>query len=808
MTAMSLALFAESAATGLRSNLRLVDLPETWAVVLLVLPAFALVTWIGYRREALSLPVRLLLAGLRMGAFLLLFAVLSRPVHVLHREEVHPAEVLVLVDDSASMQRKDSYTGDPETQALVRDLAGSEPFRTTRTELAVKVLRSHLLPQLEELGYEPRLFAFAEDARPLANTESLSKLKGRGSATHVGDSLGGALTAQRGRNLAAVILVSDGRSNGGLPVLDAGRAAGAASIPVHTIVIGDTRPERNAVIELVEAPASILEGEDLAVTVRVTGRGTGPDRAAADGSRPGETADIVLEELFEGSQAPRPLAEEQAALGEAGTRVVLEASAAGADTRTGQRRFRVSVAPIPGETLLDDNAVEFSVQVSSAKVRVLYVDGYPRWEYRFLKELLKRKDANIEVQAFLLSATSDFVQESSRGLESLQRVPTSRRELLERYDVIVLGDMDPRTVSPDPELGAEFTESVRAFVAAGGGLMLQAGEFDNPRSLAGTPLEELLPVVLDAAGALPRTPDSNQPFRPVLETPASPHEVVRLHPDLASNRRLWEDESGLAGLYWYSQVPRAKPGADVLLRHPTEYNDHGRFPLLVAGHYPQGRVLWLGVDETWRWRWKFGPKYRERFWRNAIHWLAIGRLKSGDRRYRLETGRSAYDLGQRVVIEARVLDDDFQPAEKSAQPVRVEGPSGRVTDLDLTPVAGRPGLYRASLDPERPGLWRAWIEADGLRTTSVEFEVQLSSREGANPAPDPEVLAALSSMTGGRSVHIGRAGELLSEFPGGEERREPISSKLEDAWDRWGTLLLALALLSSEWILRKRMELL
>ena len=121
----------------------------------------------------------------------------------------------------------------------------------------------------------------------------------------------------------------------------------------------------------------------------------------------------------------------------------------------------------------------------------------------------------------------------------------------------------------------------------------------------------------------------------------------------------------------------------------------------------------------------------------------------------------------------------------------------------------RTGVYRGSLQLDRPGLYRAWIEtgSDRERVSTIEFEVVLPSRESANPAPDPEAMRLLASTTGGRAVGLAQLEDLADEFPGGEERREPISSQLEDAWDHWGTLLLALGLLSFEWILRKRYEL-
>jgi len=141
----------------------------------------------------------------------------------------------------------------------------------------------------------------------------------------------------------------------------------------------------------------------------------------------------------------RVVAEEGVRLTEGGERVTLIAGPGPPDRRSGDRRFRVSITPLEGETLLDDNSLEVSVHVTPEKVRVLYVEGYPRWEYRRLAlDMLKRSDENIEFQAFLLSATPDFVQESTRGTPALLSVPTDRRALLDNYDVVILGLTSPR----------------------------------------------------------------------------------------------------------------------------------------------------------------------------------------------------------------------------------------------------------------------------------------------------------------------------------------------------------------------------
>ncbi len=784
---------APESGTGVRETFRLLDLPEAWIVALIVLPLCAGIAWIAYRSEDLRPGARATLITLRFLALLLLAAVLCRPVFVQRREEVRPAEVVVLIDDSASMSRKDAYANDERTRENLRALADKPTGDAERVELARSAYTKAIAPVLARGGYVPRVLRFAESAEALPDVNNLAA---RGRATHLGDALQTALAMHRGRHVTDVVILSDGRSNGGLSPLEAARAAAAAGIPVHTVVVGDARPEKNLIVELAEAPASVLEGDEIALAVRVVGRGLEPHVKVR----------VVLEELPPGGGTPRPLSEEDVEADDGGTRVVMVAPPEGLEPGASERRFRVRVPARSDETLRDDNAIEVSVHIAPEKVRVLYVDGYPRWEYRYLKNLLLRADANLDVQCFLLSATPDFLQESSRGANPLREIPTDRKELLERYDVIILGDVNPYEISPDPARCEEFMASLREFVERGGGLILQAGENDAPRAFAGTPLEELLPVVLESGGASGALADTSHEFRPRLEDAALPHEIVRLSSDPKLNRELWEEPGGLRGFYWFHPISRAKPGAQVLLRHPDAQNQHGRIPLLVAGYFPAGRTLYVGVDATWAWRYRFGDRYHERFWRNAIRWVALGRLKSGDRRVQLDAAQSSFDLDERITLEARVLDEDFRPSEKPLVEARLQNPDGSVKPFSLVRVTDRAGLYRASFDVERPGLYSAWIENEGRRVASAEFEVVLPSRENADPTPDPETMASVAALTRGRALDLARVRELAAEFPGGEEHREPISAELIDAWDRWGTLLFALGLLSIEWVLRKRWE--
>lgn len=779
------------------TSLRLMDSPAAWIVALVILPLFGLITWIGYSKESISTRMRALLASLRMGAFLVLLLVLARPVRVEQREEVHPAEVIVLMDDSASMRRRDTYAGDPEMRQALATMAGTQPADLTRLELAQLAYGKTLQPLLQKNGYETRLFSFSENAAPLTDTANLA---GRGAGTHVGSALTQILSSHRGRNVTDIVVLSDGRSNGGLGLTSAAQSASAAGIPVHTLVVGDTRPEKNAIVELVEAPTDALEGDELAVTVRVRARGA---------EEVGQVQ-AVLEEINRDGGVERVIADEDVSLSEDGERVVLVAPSMEAGLRSGERRFRISVAPLDGETMTDDNSVEFSVHVSAARMRVLYIEGYPRWEFRFLKEILRRSDSNIEFQCFLLTASPDFPQEASKGLPSLRSLPTGRQELLDNYDVIIMGDVNPYAISADPSEVEEFFSSVREFVKAGGGILFQAGESFNPRQYQTTPLNDLLPVVVDNTGTLSFEGDSSREFNARLTHPGDPHEVVRLHPDAATNRALWEDSvDGLRGFFWYSPVAKAKAGTTTLLEHPTAISTHSGkpYPLLVLGHYPQGRTMFMAFDSTWRWRYHFGNRYHEPFWRNAIRWLSLGRLKSGDRRYRLESSRTTYDLTDRIVLEARVLDEDFLPSQDASQKIQWAGPDNREHELTLGLSPGRAGLYHGALQVDAPGLYRVWMTANGQRVSATEFDVILPSRENDDPSPDPLAMGSLSERTGGRAMDLAQVGQMVDELPGDEERHQPVSSRLQDAWDTWSTLIVALGLLSLEWVLRKRVEL-
>ncbi len=507
---------------------RFLELPAPWVLAMVIIPLAIGISYLAYRREPIKPGVRATLVTLRSLSFLALLLVLFRPVRVESRENVEAAGVLVLVDDSASMVRKDSYNGDPTMRSAVSGFAGSAPEETTRSELAKRFMEGPFLTELERRGYDTQTFRFADSVAPVSAFDSLTA---KGPATHLGSALSNVLAGQRNRHITDVVILSDGRFTGGIDPFEAGQGARAAGVKVHTLLVGDPTPEINLTLEMLDAPTGVLQGDEISLPVRITS--VGVENAQAE---------VLLEELGpEGSGLqPRAVDRQEVLLDGNSARVVLVAPSAGVLPDASVRRFRVRLTPLTKENLLDDNQLELTIPVTSARLRVLYVEGFPRYEYRFLRELLRSGDERIQAQIFLMSATSDFPQDASPGMESLKRVPTGRRELLDNYDVIILGDLDPYRISADPARGEEFVASLREFLEKGGGLCVIAGEYENPRAVAGTEFAGLLPVRLDTTGSLAPEQNTDLAKNPIITTPDAPHEILRLHPDLEINRALGE----------------------------------------------------------------------------------------------------------------------------------------------------------------------------------------------------------------------------------------------------------------------------
>lgn len=735
-------------------------LPPAWVLGLVLLPGIAALAWWAYRvhrgagtRHHVAWGLRGVLLGL---ALLLAFGPHWR------RDETRSekAPLALLLDDSASMRTEDD--GQPgERIDRVRALLGGG-FANTLADRY----------ELDAWRFGASLAAAAVDG---------STLTGSGEATALGDSLLNYLREYRGRAVPDLLLFSDGRSNAGGALGEATERLRAEGIRVHAVLAGRAEEAPDLALERIQAPDQLLSGDVGLFSLRL--------RASGEGVPPLVRVRLIDED---GGVLDEALVD---APGEDGVPLTLSARLEG----EGTRRLTAEVAAAPGETALLNNRVVFAVDLRRVKIRTLYVEGRARWEYTYLQRRLARAESDVTLQCWLADASPGFVQEHSSDSSPLLRLPVDADRLLEDYDVVIFGEAEPSRLTSDPLDGARFLDGLAEFVRRGGGLLLLSGPRHNPRALAGSPLEPMLPVILSRAPGSAATS-----FRPLPPDPLRPHPVVTLETDPEVNRKLWENSTPLQ---WFQPVERLRPGATAWLVHDTLGNEHGPWVLAASTFAPEGWIGWIGSDETWRWRFPGGEVYLERFWRAALRHVAATRLRGEQGRARLDVDPSTAEVGTFVRVEARLLDEAYQPLVSESVAVVVEG---RDEPLLLIPDLGRAGVYGGRIRAAQPGsVSLALPNPDGPDSeplATARFEVVLPSREMARTTPDPGAMRTLAERTGGRFLVLDDAASLLQELDGSERVERVLASRSEPIDPRW--ILAALLLLASgEWILRKTMNL-
>lgn len=812
-----------AAAGNVERAVHMANMPELWVVVLVVVPSIIFAVTMLYRREKgnLSPTSRVLLASIRIALFFLVFFLFFQPVVETTVFQVRKPTLAVLVDDSASMQRSDRYS-DSATRRAIAELAGVSDQavgETSRLDLVKAIFTRDEGKELERLSGENdlKLYSFGSEVREI-NPETLPELSAKGNATALGDALHGVLRQLRGQPVSGIVVLSDGRSNAGRAIEDAANEAQnrPSPVPIYAIGVGDPDEPRDVGIEEVDAPEIALVNDEIIFEVAVRSKGYS-----------GQRIDVTL------SEEGNPLTVESLVLeGENSEQNVLLYYR---PTEPGTHEYEISIPVLPDEEYDENNRVTRTVNVIRRHINVLFVDGYPRWEYRYLKEALRRDNENVKMACLLLSADPDFVQETSRGVVPLTRFPRTREELFE-YDVVLFGDVDPQDLTIGHRVGTgegsalvtEMLENLRDFVEeSSGGFGMIAGENDSPRSYRNGPIESILPVVIGDLSETPRRQlDTTQSTRLRLTDLGMASPIMVLEPDPEDNRRRWESDAddfgfGLPGFFWYASVKKAKPGAQVLATHPQHSNEYGPAPLIATQFYGSGRTFFTALDSSWRWRFQHGDEYFYRYWAQVIRFLAKGRLSQFNPRFEIYVDRERYVIGETVVVTAKVRDKNFEPSTEPTQEVVLQVPgSAEPVRITLESDPTRPGTYTQTLLADEVGTYRIRTRENGESETSqgrtVTFQVTIPSAEKENVSLDAGSLAMLGRRTDGSYLPLAKLDELADTITPLPEKVAGSQTR-EDLWDRewklfgipinWAIVLFAI-LICAEWIVRKRMRLL
>ena len=782
--------------------------------VLLVAAAVALVVYVYRREGGRSRGVRVGLGILRALLLAFLIALLNRPSLTLTQSRTEPSVLAILVDDSVSMRVKDAGPDAAPEQRLAAvqsllDGDGAALLAKLADRHAVKLYRfdADAAPLAQIAQTDPNAPPAAPATQPATGgvgggAAAIAKIDPSGQTTQLGRSIRTVMEELQGQRVAGVVVLTDGRDVPAAPGAEASAAVVDYGVKVYPIPVGSGNPPRNVAIQAVAAPDGAFVGDivNVKVTLRATGYGDG--RAVTLSLKNKATGEVLPDgsggvvrkevETADGQPTEAELQFKPAAVGTLDLEVVAD--------------------PLPAELDEQDNVRAVQISVLDAQTKVLFVDGYPRWDFRFLKTELIR-DKTVTVSTLLTSADPAYPQE---GNLPITRFPESIEELLE-YDVVILGDVDPRQFTDNQlQLIADFVGE-RA-----GGLCMVSGPRFSPQAYRNTPIELLLPVQIGQAENEPTGGTIAEGFRPVVTPAGAESGIFRFLPDPARNAEYLK--TSLPPLFWFQQGVTVKPGVgEALAVHPKALGPDGRpAPILVAGRYGAGRTIFSAVDDSWRWRYYTGEGVFDTYWVQQVRYLTRSK-KLGQRKFTFTVDRPAHELGEQVTLTLRVLDPqllrelpariDVKLVDDKGAPVRTVSltrqPAKQATGVDApAPPAAPAGpnaadTYTGTFSADRVGRFTAKLPpvASGVEAFDLPIDVQVPRLELAQPQVDTTALARLAAETHGEVIPLADARAKLEAIPSAEVRI-PVRSAAP-LWDAPLAMVIFIFLISAEWISRK-----
>jgi hypothetical protein len=593
----------------------------------------------------------------------------------------------------------------------------------------------------------------------------------------------------------AVVLFSDGQHNMGSPPLGAAKMLGSREIPIYTVGLGNSHPPADLNLVQVVAPHAVFYKDSV--------RG---EIVLRDDMPTGQPFDATIE--CEGQTLwEKHLLTEQGELRsipfEFSVKDVVE-KMLGEDPKAPQYVsfplwLRAKVSYLPGEQEKDNNTRDFHIGMAVNRRKVLLLDERPRWEFRYLRNLLQR-DELWDVNRPLLESTGGWYRGAQNGT-----FPKDRETLLS-YDLIVLGEVPPSSFTgSELEWMRDFVEKRR------GGLVWVDGQRGLLKRYAETPLGPILPVEWEG------DPLGGQ----VLElrpTPEGARGPLDLSIPTESNDDVWKS---FPPMQWVNSV-RTRQGSETLLEAMTAGR---RVPALVARRAGAGRTLYAGFDETWRWRTKTGDLHQGRYWNQLVRWTAEPPYAARDEWILLDAGATSYTLGQSAEIRVRLRDGPSDP-KGAAVRSRVRRPAPvevilsregkKLMSIKLTPGGAENDVYSGQTGALREeGRYEVRVQVEGLPglpepgelpqkelKARVEFEVRArDTGELSALHCNEELLRKVAGLSKGEFFREEDAEKVLGRLD--PMRQEQVIEREIVLWHSWGWFAAMLALLTIEWAARK-----
>lgn len=780
-----------------------------------------------YRRDGRNMKgwQRAVLAGLRLFALLMAVLLLLEPNLVAVKHETRPGHVILLADTSQSMRQIDAFRREA-VQPMAdgwQQLGVAAPGTVERFDL-LEALLAHgdgeLVRRLATKN-DVQLYGFSAgieqlpllpppppplgpDGEPLPHEPpppriDLQALVADGRYSNLGGSLRAALDRSRSAEVAAVLILGDGRRNAGPQGAEIARQLNQRKVP-HTFVLGTGDPSetQRVAIGRFEAPEKVFQKDPFAMSGTVVAQGYDPTQVTVRLLRidDQDVQAVVRTEniLIGGEQMEVPLEFDGLTSAE-----------------DGRFTYRLELEPPSGEVPVPErHRRDRPVEVLSERTRVLLLAGGSSHEFQILRNLLTR-DKTIDVSCWLQSADPNFPQDGDEDVR-IEALPLQPSEF-EPYDVAILIDPNPAKLTPG------FCENLRTHVVENGcGLWWVAGEKYSLDALENTsvtrPLVELLPVYPDISYAESRMSGLGLAFTRAFPYRLTPEgadgiaaKISRLVESKDQSELLWRR---LPGFHIAFPVSRVKPAATVIVDDPNaearlRREGGGGMPLIAMQFVGAGRVLWTGTDETYRWRSIFEDAYNT-FWVQGIRYLFTGRIHAGNSRLRMLVSDEKIELGEAVTVTVEAKDEFLQPLIVDRVELLLEREGETAETVGLEPIEESPGTYMAQVRPSQTGSYRLQsMNRDGKQVETL-FQVVPARIESEGPVDRAE-LSAVAGAAGGRLFDTPQ--ELLAALDDIPSRSVTDTFRTpHPVWDGWATVIVILTALALEWLLRKRFNLL
>jgi len=756
-----------------------------WVTLLLLALAVALVVAIYLRENrGVARRYRMILAAMRLALVAIVLLMIAQVSLSLKRSGL--PYVAMIIDDSRSMTIVDRYE-EQSRAAMAGQIrqAHLDSDELSRWNLARALLCQRGGAMLSGLAddYNLRVYfltgprsARRQDVAGLC--EEIAALRPAGESTELGTAVRTVLDEMRGTVPAAVVLVTDGINTDGPPLAEAAALAQRRGVPLFSVGLGSDQPIRDVRLSDLLADDVVFVDDVVNFEVKLTATGF-----------QGAKVPVSLHE--KGKQ--KVLAKVDVTVGPDGQ--LQQVRLPYRPGEVGRFDYVVEVDPQQGEIHTENNRLEKTVEVRKEKIRVLLVEAYPNYEFRYLRNMLARNET-IELRTVLQDADVQYAEQDPSAL----RVFPVRRDELFSYDVVILGDVNPALLS------AATLQNIVDFVdqpGKGGALVCIAGSRYMPLGYRDSPLARLLPVDLGSA----RGADSSQEIAEGFVV--RPTELGLMSPPFelgdtpSQTQTIWQH---LPPVYWLLEAPDLKPAARVLAEHPTRLGHGGRrLPVIAMQYVGAGKVVLQCTDETWRWRWRSGDALFGRYWIQMIRYLARSKLTEAGRSATLSTDQPEYQRGESVRLRVKFADPRQAPAEDDGVTAVVEHQGHQTQRIRPQRTATEQGVFEALLSQPPVGGYHAWVAIPTMegRAPTADFTVKPPASEFERVQMDAAALKQAAQMTKGRFYTFETAGRLLGDLPPG--RQVPIESlPPKPLWNKWPVVLAFLVLVVGEWILRKR----